>query len=227
MPRRVSIVVPFYNEEETVGMVLKELIEVRPGDEIVAVNDGSSDKTWDIIESFPEVTGLNLGKNIGQSGAIYAGMHNVRGDVVVLIDGDGQNDPRDIEKLLKRLKEADVVCGYRLSRRDNWNKRVGSKVANFVRRLFLADGIRDTGCSLKAFRSEHVKYLPLFNGMHRFIPAIFLDAGLKIVEVGVNHRERKAGVSKYTNWGRAWRGLYDIFGISWYLKRKVELPLYE
>lgn len=227
MAKSVSIVVPFYNEEEGVQAFLEELCSVRPNDEIIAVNDGSNDNTWSVIQSFQGVKGVNLARNVGQSGAIFAGMKKASGEIIVLMDGDGQNDPKDISKLLDKLGNADVVCGYRITRKDTFSKRFGSRVGNSVRRLFLADGIRDTGCSLKAFKKEAINQLFLFNGMHRFLPAIFKDAGLKILEVGVNHRPRSAGVSKYTNWGRGLRGLYDIFGISWYLKRRVKLPSHE
>ena len=143
-----------------------------------------------------------------------------------MLDGDGQNDPADIEKLVERIKsgQCDVACGRRAVRKDTWSRRAASRIANRVRRTFIHDGISDTGCSLKAFRKDHVDLLVPFNGMHRFLPAVFTHAGLRIDEVDVNHRERKAGLSKYTNLDRAIRGVYDLIGVCWLLKRKVILP---
>jgi dolichol-phosphate mannosyltransferase len=225
----VSIVVPFYNEEECVEFVLEELVACQPGAEIVAVDDGSRDRTWEILRSVPGVTPLRLTQNRGQSGALYAGLRYASGDILVMLDGDGQNDPADIAKLVDLLRSGtcDVAVGRRAKRRDTWSRRVASRIANRVRRLFLHDGISDTGCSLKAIHRDHVDLLVPFNGLHRFLPAIFTHAGLKIAEVDVNHRERKAGVSKYTNLDRAIRGLYDLVGVCWLLQRKVILPALE
>lgn len=222
----VSVVVPFYNEEECAESVLRELVACQPGAEIVAVDDGSADRTWEILRSVPGVTPLRLTRNRGQSGALYAGLRFASGDILVMLDGDGQNDPADIAKLvdLVRSGECDVAVGRRAKRRDSWSRRAASRIANRVRRLFLHDGIRDTGCSLKAIHRDHVDLLVPFNGLHRYLPAIFTHAGLKIAEVDVNHRERAAGASKYTNFDRAVRGLYDLVGVCWLLKRKVVLP---
>jgi dolichol-phosphate mannosyltransferase len=222
----VSIVVPFYNEEECVEFVLKELVACQPGAEIVAVDDGSRDRTWEILRSVPGITPLRLTRNRGQSGALYAGLRYASGDILVMLDGDGQNAPADIAKLVDLLRSGtcDVAVGRRAKRRDTWSRRAASRIANRVRRFFLHDGISDTGCSLKAIHRDHVDLLVPFNGLHRFLPAIFTHAGLKIAEVDVNHRERKAGTSKYTNLDRAIRGLYDLVGVCWLLKRKVILP---
>ncbi len=227
-PRResVSIVVPFYNEEECAEFVLREIAACQPGAEIVAVDDGSTDGTWKILSSIPGVTALRLSANRGQSGALLAGLLYAGGDILVMLDGDGQNDPADIEALvaLVRSGDCDVAVGRRAKRRDVWSRRAASRVANAVRRCFLRDGISDTGCSLKAFHRDHVDLLVPFNGLHRYLPAIFTQAGLSIAEIAVNHRERKAGRSKYTNLDRALRGLYDLVGVGWLLRRKVVLP---
>jgi dolichol-phosphate mannosyltransferase len=220
-----SVVIPFYNEEESVRFVLEEVLACQPDAEIVAVDDGSADRTWETICTLP-VHGLRLTENRGQSAAMYAGMRAAAGDVIVLMDGDGQNDPADIETLIQPLLAgiADVVCGQRVHRRDTRSRRVASKAANAIRRAILNDGISDTGCSLKAFRKEAVELLVPFNGLHRYIPAIFKQANLRIIERPVNHRERAQGTSKYTNWERALRGIYDLFGVRWLLKRKVVYP---
>lgn len=224
-----SIVIPFYNEEACVKSVLEEVLACQPDAEIIAVDDGSKDGTWAAICSLPKVHGLRLAENRGQSAAMYAGMRAATGEFVVLMDGDGQNDPADIDKLIALLKQdgVDVACGQRVKRRDTWSRRVASKSANAIRRSILNDGISDTGCSLKAFRREHVELLVPFNGLHRYLPAIFKHAGLKLAETPVNHRARTLGVSKYTNWNRALRGIYDLFGVRWLLNRKVVFPKME
>lgn len=225
----VSVVVPFYNEEECVEFVLREIRECQPDAEIVAVDDGSMDRTWELMQTVEGVTPLHLTENRGQSGALFAGLHYASGDILVMLDGDGQNDPADIEKLVDLLKgrECDVAVGRRAKRKDTWSRRAASRIANRIRRWVVHDGISDTGCSLKAIHRDHVDLLVSFNGLHRFLPAIFTHAGLKISEIDVNHRERKAGTSKYTNLDRAIRGVYDLIGVSWLLKRKVILPKLE
>ncbi|MEM6916294.1 MAG: glycosyltransferase family 2 protein [Verrucomicrobiota bacterium] len=223
---QVSIVVPFYNEAECVEFVLREIVSCQPNAQVVAVDDGSSDNTWEIMQSIEGISPLRLAENRGQSGALFAGLQFASGDILVMLDGDGQNDPADIEKLvdLVRSGECDVAVGRRAKRQDTWSRKLASRIANAVRRWFIHDGISDTGCSLKAIQRDHVDLLVPFNGLHRFLPAIFTHAGLVISEIDVNHRERKAGESKYTNLDRAIRGVYDLVGVCWLLKRKVILP---
>jgi dolichol-phosphate mannosyltransferase len=222
----VSIVVPFYNEEDCVETVLEEIVGCQPNTEVVAIDDGSSDRTWELINKVDGVTPLRLNQNQGQSGALYAGMSFASGDILVMIDGDGQNDPTDIRRLVELVqsRECDVAVGRRAKRRDTWSRRASSKIANQIRRWFMHDGISDTGCSLKAFHRDHLDLLVPFNGLHRYLPAIFTQAGLEIAEIDVNHRKRKAGESKYTNFDRALRGIYDLIGVCWLLNRKVVLP---
>ncbi len=221
----LSVIVPFFNEEENVTEVLAEIRAAQPGAEIIAVNDGSTDRTGELIAAFPDVRHLSFPRNLGQSAAFYHGLHAARGDICVMMDGDGQNDPADITALLPHLAHFDLVCGYRANRRDTWTKRAASRIANNIRSTVLGDGIRDTGCSLKAMRREHVKYLIPFNALHRFIPAILRGAGLSITEVPVNHRPRRHGVSKYTVAGRAWRGVRDLLGVRWFLSRQIHWEL--
>jgi dolichol-phosphate mannosyltransferase len=224
-----SIIIPFYNEEACARSVLDEVRACQPDAEIIAVDDGSRDGTWAVICGTAPVKGLRLTQNRGQSAAMYAGMRAASGEFIVLMDGDGQNDPADIEKLVDLLQQGswDVVCGQRVKRRDTLSRRIASRSANAIRRSILNDGISDTGCSLKAFRREHVELLVPFNGLHRYLPAIFKHAGLRITEIPVNHRARTLGVSKYTNWNRALRGIYDLFGVRWLLNRKVVYPKME
>ena len=154
---------------------------------------------------------------------MYAGIQAARGEVIVLLDGDLQNDPADIPMLLAEIeKGADLVCGYRAKRKDTVVKQITSLVANCVRSRFTKDGVRDTGCTLKAMRRECRDALVLFYGMHRFIPALIKGAGYKIVEVAVNHRPRTSGVSKYGLGNRAIKATVDMFGVRWLLSRQVK-----
>jgi dolichol-phosphate mannosyltransferase len=221
---RLSIVLPFFNEEESVEWVLREISDLYPRAEIIAVDDGSTDGTWERLAGLRDIVALRLRHNRGQSAAIYTGLRHATRPLCSLLDGDGQNDPADIGRLVEALQDADVACGYREVRRDNLSKRFGSRVANAVRRMFLDDGVRDTGCALKVFDRRYVDHLVPFDGLHRFLPAIFNAAGLRIVEVPVNHRTRRYGASKYTNLSRALRGLYDLVGVSWLLRRKIRFP---
>ena len=222
----LSVVVPLYNEEENVPILQRELTAALAGldYEIVFVDDGSKDRTREKIDlSSGRVRVLAFEKNAGQSAAMYAGLHAARGRVAALLDGDLQNDPADIPKLVARIEngDADLVCGYRAKRKDTVVKRITSRVANFVRSRFTRDGVRDTGCTLKAMRRECVRALVPFVGMHRFIPALVKGAGYRLVEVPVNHRARQYGVSKYGLGNRALRATVDMFGVRWLLSRQL------
>jgi len=221
-----SVVVPFFNEAENVAAVLRELRATLPAAEIIAIDDGSTDETWRHIRAEPGVRGLRFPQNQGQSAAIYHGLRAATQPVVGLMDGDGQNDPANFKLLFAEFAkgQADVVCGHRAHRRDAWNRRAAARIANAIRRGLLDDGVRDTGCSQKVFRREAVELLVPFRGLHRYLPAIFKHAGLRLAEVPVNHRPRRAGHSKYNNLTRAIHGIYDLVGVSWLLKRKIVPP---
>jgi len=226
----VSVVVPLFNEEENVPILQAELTNALTGldYEIIFVDDGSRDQTVSRIAPDPRVRVLQFERNAGQSAAMYAGLHAARGAVAVLIDGDLQNDPADIPKLLGEIERgADLVCGYRAQRKDTVVKRITSRVANFVRSRFTRDGVRDTGCTLKAMKRECVDALVPFKGMHRFIPALVKGAGYRLVEVPVNHRPRKFGVSKYGLGNRALRATTDMFGVRWLLSRRLNYRVRE
>lgn len=220
----VSVVVPLFNEAENVPILQSELeTALRDWDyEIIFVDDGSTDQTVARVNGNDRVRLLRFERNAGQSAAMYAGLHAARGEVIVLIDGDLQNDPADIPKLLAEINRgADLVCGYRAVRKDSTVKRITSRIANFVRSRFTKDGVRDTGCTLKAMRRECVHALVPFKGMHRFIPALVKGAGYTLVEVPVNHRPRKFGVSKYGLGNRAVHATVDMFGVRWLLARQL------
>ena len=228
MHTEICIVIPFYNEAETAQYLLEEVKVHNPTSEIIAINDGSTDQTLAILSQIEGIRVLNSSLNRGQSSALYSGLTMATAPIIVTMDGDGQNDPSDIPKLVEALtEETGMVCGFRKKRKDVFSKRIASKIGNFIRRLFVQDGIRDTGCSLKCFRKKDVQHLVPFNGMHRFMAAAMKNAGLKIIEIPVNHRERYAGQSKYTNLDRALRGIYDLFGICWLLNRKVSFDVQE
>jgi dolichol-phosphate mannosyltransferase len=227
---QLSVVVPLYNEEENVPDMQSQLTAALANHdfELIFVDDGSSDSTAAKVQRDPRVRLLRFPKNSGQSAAMYAGIMAAKGEIIAMLDGDLQNDPADIPSLVKKLDEGfDFVCGYRKKRKDTAFKRVQSRIANAVRSRFIGDGVRDTGCSLKAMRKECRSALLPFNGMHRFIPALIRHSGFRITEVPVNHRPRIHGVSKYTFWSRALRATKDMFGVSWLLSRRVRVEFNE
>src|SRR5438552_16742819 len=226
----VSVVVPLYNEEQSVAMLQRELADALTGVdyEIIFVDDGSQDETVARIAADPRTRVLRFEKNAGQSAAIFAGLQAVRSKVAVLIDGDLQSAPADIPRLLAEIERgADLVCGYRAQRKDTFLKRVTSRVANFVRSRFTKDGVRDTGCTLKAMRRECISALLPYKGMHRFIPALAKAAGYRLVEIPVAHRPRRFGQSKYGLGNRALRATIDMFGVRWLLSRRLNYKIRE
>ena len=226
----LSVVVPLYNEEANVLILQEELRAALKGldYEIIFVDDGSVDRTAERIEAAGNIRLIRFEKNSGQSAAIYAGLTTARGATLVIIDGDLQNDPADIPKLLAEIaRGADLVCGYRVKRRDTLVKRATSRIANAVRSRYTKDGVRDTGCTLKAIRRECVSTLLPFKGMHRFIPALVKAAGYRLVEVPVNHRPRRFGQSKYGLGNRALRATIDMFGVRWLLSRRLNYKICE
>ena len=227
---QVSVIVPVYNEEENVPILQAELrAALRAIDhELIFVDDGSADRTVERIETEPNLRVIRFEKNAGQSAAMYAGLQAAQGAILVLIDGDLQNDPADIPKLLGEISNgADLVCGYRALRRDTRAKRITSRIANAVRSRYTKDGVRDTGCTLKAMRRECVGALVPFKGMHRFIPALIKDAGYRLMEIPVNHRPRRFGQTKYGLGNRALRASIDMFGVRWLLSRRLNYKIRE
>ncbi|HMC24276.1 MAG TPA: glycosyltransferase family 2 protein [Candidatus Udaeobacter sp.] len=226
----LSVVVPLYNEEANLPILQEELRVALSGldYEIIFVDDGSVDRTAERIETTPNIRLIRFEKNSGQSAAIYAGLTAARGGTVVIIDGDLQNDPADIPKLLAEIaRGADLVCGYRIKRRDTLVKRATSRIANAVRSRYTKDGVRDTGCTLKAMRHMCVSAVLPFKGMHRFIPALVKAAGYRLVEIPVNHRPRRFGQSKYGLGNRALRATIDMFGVRWLLSRRLNYKIRE
>ena len=225
----LSVVIPAYNELENLEPLLAELratLSSVPGThEIVLVDDGSSDGTAERIAAEASrdahVRAVLLERNSGQSAALAAGLSRARGRVIVTLDADLQNDPADLPRLLAALEHADVVSGVRIGRQDPWLRRVSSRIANRTRRAVLGDPVTDIGCSFKAYRREVLEGLPMFVGVHRFLPALCVFRGARLVEVPLAHRPRRHGTSKYGVSNRLWRGLRDLVGVAWLKSRLV------
>jgi glycosyltransferase involved in cell wall biosynthesis len=224
----LSVVVPLFNEEENVPILQSEIAAALGGVdyELILVDDTSTDGTVAAVKPAPEVRLLRFVRNQGQSAAMIAGIAAARGAIIVMLDGDLQNDPADIPRLVAEIeKGADLVCGYRARRADTLSKKITSRIANYVRSRFVGDGIRDTGCTLKAMRRECASALVPFKGVHRFIPALVKNAGFKLVEIPVNHRARQFGVSKYGLGNRALKATMDMFGVRWLQSRHISYEL--
>ncbi len=226
----VSIVVPFFNEEDNVTPLYEKVATVFATlpdytCECVFVNDGSTDATATRLAELRSrdrrVRPLEMARNSGQSAALVAGMRAAKGDYILTLDGDLQNDPADIPEFLRLLQEYDCVCGYRAHRNDSWVRKVSSRVANRVRNAVLHDGIRDSGCGAKGFRHACVQHLVAFNGLHRFLAVFMRAQGFSIVEHPVHHHARHSGISKYGINNRLWRGLFDLVGVAWLRRRQV------
>ena len=224
----LSVVVPLYNEQDNVAELQKEIASALAGveHELILVDDCSTDETLARIQRGPKVRVIEFAKNTGQSAAMYAGIMAAKGETIALLDGDLQNDPADVLKLLELINNgADLACGYRAKRKDTTFKRIQSRIANAVRSRFTRDGVRDTGCTLKVMRRECREALVPFYGMHRFIPALIKGLGYKVTELAVNHRPRVAGVSKYGFGNRAWKATCDMFAVRWLLSRQVQIRI--
>lgn len=232
--RSISIVIPVYNEEENIPKLyeeLKEVLEKLPYNyEIIFVDDGSTDRTYEILEELvkkdPHVKVIRFRKNYGQTAAMYAGFQHASGDVIITMDGDLQNDPKDIPKLLEKIEEGyDIVSGWRKNRKDPFFSRIlPSKIANWIISKVTGVALHDYGCTLKAYRKEVAKNFRLYGDMHRFLPAVAKSFGAKITEVVVNHRPRIYGKSKY-GIGRTIRVILDIFLVK-FLNDYLNKPLY-
>jgi dolichol-phosphate mannosyltransferase len=228
MPR-LSVVVPAFNEEENIVPLATEIIAalgaLPGGFELILVDDASSDATARIIAEFahPCVRGVFHRVNCGQSAAVASGFQAARGDWVATLDGDGQNDPADLPAMLAQaLKDGvDCVTGVRKQRRDTFIRRFSSRVANRFRNWITGDQVSDSGCGIRVVRRAALREIPVFNGLHRFLPTLLRGQGFSVAETAVNHRERQRGTSKYGVHNRLWRGIRDCFGIRWYLKRAV------
>lgn len=216
--------IPLYNEEDNVAPLIEEIRHhLRSYEyELILVDDGSTDATVSRVPVGENVRLICFERNAGQSAAMVAGMKAARGDVIVFMDGDRQNDPADIPRMLVGIGAgADMVCGNRRNRRDTVGRRMSSRVANAIRGFVLSDGVVDTGCTLKAMRKECRDAVVPFHGMHRFIPALVKEAGYRVSEISVNHRSRMSGESKYGLLNRTWWAALDLVGVWWICKRRL------
>ena len=225
----IAIVIPVFNEEENVLPLADELVAAMQNlgrsYEILFVDDTSADSTWDKIREAHQrhhvVNGLRHERNAGQSAALWTGIQATTSPIVVTLDGDRQNDPADLPKLLSELEGCDFVCGVRAKREDTWLRRVSTKVARAARKRVLKVDFCDTGCAFRAFKRSAVEGVLPFNGVHRFLPVLVHHNGVRAKEIPIGHRARIAGVSKYGLWNRVWRGIYDLVGLAWYQKRRL------
>lgn len=228
----VSIILPMYNEAGNVIPLLTEIHQTLSSHmtfELIAVDDGSRDTTLNELKQakpmIPNLSILKHPRNLGQSVGVMTGVRAARYPWIVTLDGDGQNDPKDILKLLKAAEESllthdkILVTGHRTHRKDTGWKRFGSRFANAIRQKLLNDNCPDSGCGLKLFERELFLRLPHFNHLHRFLPALFKRAGAEIINVPISHRPRIRGVSKYGNWSRLKVGIVDLLGVAWLIRR--------
>lgn len=224
-----SVVIPLKNEEDNIRELIEELNPVmndlKAPWELICIDDGSTDQTLvkllELKTQYANLRILTFDGNYGQSSAFDAGFRASTGTFVITLDGDRQNDPRDIPKLIEAASKADLVVGKRQVRQDSFSKKIISRIANFIRNRLLKDGVTDTGCSLKLYRKTCLDRIKLFHGMHRFFPALFNNEGFKVVEVLVNHRKRSKGQTKYTFFNRS-LSIGDLFAVRWMSKRRLK-----
>ena len=231
---KVSIIVPVYNEEESISLLINEIVEVMNLNEIIfeliVINDGSKDDTKKILkrlsQSIAQLIVVNLRKNYGQTAAMAAGFDNASNDIIITLDGDLQNDPNDIPHLIEIINKGyDLVCGWRFNRKDKLlSRKIPSKIANKLIGLVTGINIHDYGCSLKAFKKEIIKDIKLYGELHRFLPVLANIEGAKIIEIKVNHRSRQYGSSKY-GIDRTFRVLMDLLTV-WFMNKFLTRPMY-
>ncbi len=237
-PLQVSLVVPVFNERDNITPLLQEITQVLRGRiafEVIYVDDGSQDDGLQVLaalkSAYPELRVLHHLVRSGQSTAIRTGVKAARAPWVATLDGDGQNDPGDLPRLLAERDRASVdtrlFAGWRVQRRDTRSKRWASRWANAIRSRMLGDATPDTGCGIKLFEREAFLDLPYFDHMHRYLPALMQRAGFKTVSIPVHHRARSSGVSKYGNLQRAMVGLRDLRGVAWLIHRSQCTPVQE
>jgi glycosyltransferase involved in cell wall biosynthesis len=226
----VSIVIPSYNEADNLPILMEEIeaavSPARLAYEVIVIDDASTDGTAEVLERLqttrPFLRVIRFERNAGQSAGLDAGFRVAAGEAIVTLDGDLQNDPADIPRLLEMLKEYDAVVGWRAARKDPWTKKATSRFANRIRRWATGDATHDTGCSLKAFRREAISRIKLFAGMHRFLATLVALEGFKVGEVVVNHRPRRFGRSKYSIFNRCIRPTADLFAVMWMRRRRLD-----
>ena len=231
MHSKISVVIPIYNEEGNIINLIDELIPIvdKIGGEIIIVDDNSNDASRDLILKKKnnvniEILLLEHAKQYGQSAGLLTGIKAAKNDLIVTLDGDGQNDPKDITSMLKVWEDNNensylLVIGHRQNRQDNWSRRYASLMAKRFRKFILKDITPDSGCGIKVFSRNLFLSLPYFDHIHRFLPALTRRHGGSVISHIVSHRNRSSGVSKYSNWQRFRVGLIDLYGVSWLIRR--------
>lgn len=223
----LSVIIPAYNEKENLQPLLEELFPVLEGlgvtFEVICVDDGSTDQSLPVLQELKKVHAklriIRHEINCGESAAQATGFVHAQGKQIVTMDADRQNDPADVPSLLKSLENADAVCGVRQHREDHWVKRISSSIANGFRNWLTSETVRDAGCTFRALRKEALQEIPVFNGMHRFLPTLLRYQGLTVIEIPVNDRPRTRGESKYGIGNRMFRGVIDCFAMLWWRRR--------
>ncbi len=231
----ISVVVPVFNEEENLPILVPQIVEVlkplRKTYEMIFVDDGSTDRSRGILKEmvgqYPQIRVLGFKKNCGETAAGAAGLREARGEIVITIDADLQNDPRDIPTMLEYLKDYDMVTGWRRKREDSWVKRITSRIANRVRNRLSGETVQDSGCTFRAYKRECLQNIKLYKGMHRFMPTLVKMEGFRVIEIPIAHHPRKFGVSKYTTWNRMWRAFVDILAVKWMRSRHIHYEIEE
>jgi dolichol-phosphate mannosyltransferase len=234
----LSVVIPVHDEADNICPLLAEVVlalRERGDYEIIVVDDGSADTTPEVLTTarreLPQLRVVRHALRAGQSAALVTGVRHARGRVIATLDGDGQNDPADLPGLLRLLSSDEggvgLVTGHRVARHDSALQRFSSRVANSIRSWVLRDGTRDTGCGLKVFRRETFMALPVFDHMHRFLPALVLRQGGRVRSVPVHHRPRTRGRSHYGVHNRLWVGLVDLAGVAWLQRRMPRVQAVE
>jgi glycosyltransferase involved in cell wall biosynthesis len=232
-----SVVIPIKDERENLVPLTEQLVKVLDAREesrsapyeLMFIDDGSTDGSAEVLDrlsgQYRAVKVFHFDRNYGQSSAFDAGFKYSSGNLIVTIDGDLQNDPADIATLLAFVSTHDLVCGWRKDRHDNLTRKISSRVANAVRSAVTGDRVHDTGCSLKIFRRSVIEKIQLFEGMHRFFPALALMHGFTVAEVPVRHYPRAHGISKYGVGNRLFKGLYDLIAVRWMQHRVLKYKL--
>jgi dolichol-phosphate mannosyltransferase len=234
----LSFVIPCHNEEGNLRPLVTAIREatepLKCSFEIVIVDDYSSDSSWKVLQEIARedsrVRGLKFAYNCGQSAAMFAGMRDARGKIIITLDADLQNDPRDIPVLLDGLKKVDCVCGTRVEARskgDNFVRIVSSRIANWVRNKLSGETITDAGCCFRAFKRECVSDLKFFKGMHRFLPTLFKIDGYTVAEIPIRHNPRASGQAHYGVWNRLFASFYDLLAVRWMKKRMFRYKVAE
>lgn len=232
----LSLVIPVYNEEQNLERLHAEITAAMRGIaadyEVVVTDDASRDRSWEILCSIadrdPHWRVQRFAENCGETAASVAAMKAARGDVIITLDADLQNDPSDIPKFIEALKSADCVCGSRVHQRaDNWLRRISSRIANRVRNRLSNEEISDAGCTYRAFKRHCLDGIHLFRGAHRFLPTLFRMEGRQVVEISITPRERFAGESKYGVWNRLFKSFADLLAVRWMKSRRLRYRIRE